>query len=279
MKKIPIKIVELTSPSGKTAKEVMLDVYDYYEIEGAQQKLNEFKKQYFQIVNDAEKLFYGKKINEKKKYQNLPSSVYWKLCILLNNFNKKIENEFEITNYIEAISRDFGLSKDYIYDMLTIVKIFNKNEIIDSAKNAAQKAISELLQPNIIMSYIEKELASVSSIQIENQIKSMFGYVLRNIDDENPDPRYRNFLALIIEIVGKSFPDIFYTTLKSVDPDKANDIDKNGFIQRFRKGMEYLLNLETRKEEAIDFVKTFQILEEKDMIQFVQKESTVKKKR
>jgi len=154
-----------------------------------------------------------------------------------------------------------------------------KNEIIDSAKNAAQKAISELLQPNIIMSYIEKELASVSSIQIENQIKSMFGYVLRNIDDENPDPRYRNFLALIIEIVGKSFPDIFYTTLKSVDPDKANDIDKNGFIQRFRKGMEYLLNLETRKEEAIDFVKTFQILEEKDMIQFVQKESTVKKKR
>jgi len=176
MKKIPIKIVELTSPSGKTAKEVMLDVYDYYEIEGAQQKLNEFKKQYFQIVNDAEKLFYGKKINEKKKYQNLPSSVYWKLCILLNNFNKQIENEFEITNYIEAISRDFGLSKDYIYDMLTIVKIFNKNEIIDSVPFSYYRALKRKYHELKKFSLFENEKKRLNKMGKEDKLPGRENY-------------------------------------------------------------------------------------------------------
>ena len=46
MKKIPVKIVELTSPSGKKAVDVMIDVFDYHEIENAQEKIRQFKKNY-----------------------------------------------------------------------------------------------------------------------------------------------------------------------------------------------------------------------------------------
>ena len=50
MNKIPIKIVELSSPSGQTAIDVMIDVYDFDDIENPQQKIKEFKKKYF-VVN------------------------------------------------------------------------------------------------------------------------------------------------------------------------------------------------------------------------------------
>lgn len=45
MTKILVKIVEINSPSGKTAIEVMLDVFDYYAMKGnVQKKIEEFKK-------------------------------------------------------------------------------------------------------------------------------------------------------------------------------------------------------------------------------------------
>ena len=140
MNKIPIKIVELSSPNGEIAIDVMIDIYDYHDIENPQQKIKKFKKKYFEIVKEAEKLFYGKG-DEKKKYQYLPSSVYWNLGILLEKFNKEIENEFEIKNYTEAISRDFDLSKDYIYDILTVVQVFKKNQILDSVPFSYYRAL------------------------------------------------------------------------------------------------------------------------------------------
>ena len=75
----------------------------------------------------------------------------------MNNFNKQIENEFEITNYIEAVSRDFGLSKDYISDMLTIVKIFNKTEIIDSVPFSYYRALKRKYSELKKLSLFEKE--------------------------------------------------------------------------------------------------------------------------
>ena len=44
MTKILVKIVEINSPSGKTAIEVMLDVFDYYAMKGnVQKKLKNLK--------------------------------------------------------------------------------------------------------------------------------------------------------------------------------------------------------------------------------------------
>jgi len=127
MKKIPVKIVEITSPSGKKAKDVLIDVYDYMEMPGnVEEKIKNFKKKYFEIVDDAKKIMPEEKSERK-------SSHFWKIGKLLFDFNKSINNEFEITNYHEAIKRDFGVyRKRQIGLILQFGKEFKKTDISDS---------------------------------------------------------------------------------------------------------------------------------------------------
>jgi len=74
MKKILVKIVDITSPSGQKAVEVMLDVYDYYEMEGnVQKKIKDFKKKYFEIVKKSQNIM------PKKKSQRKASHFFTKL--------------------------------------------------------------------------------------------------------------------------------------------------------------------------------------------------------
>ena len=180
MNKIPIKIVDLTSPSGQTAIDVMIDVYDYGDIKNPQQKIKKFKKKYFEIVKKAEKLFYGKG-DEKKKYQYLPSSVYWNLGILLEKFNNEIENEFEIKNYTEAISRDFDLSKDYIYDILTVVQVFKKNQIIDSVKFSYYRALKRKRSELNKLNLFQKEITRLNQMGSEDKLPGREKYKIELI--------------------------------------------------------------------------------------------------
>ena len=181
MNKIPIKIVELSSPSGEIAIDVMIDIYDYNDIENPQQKIKEFKKKYFEIVKKAEKLFYGKG-DEKKKYQYLPSSVYWNLGILLEKFNKEIENEFEIKNYTEAISRDFDLSKDYIYDILTVVQVFKKNQILDSVPFSYYRALKRKRSDLMKLGLFENEIKRLNKMGTENNLPGREKYKIELIN-------------------------------------------------------------------------------------------------
>ena len=160
--KIPVRIVQTEDIHGTKKRSIMID-FGYIEISGNnyKDKLEEFKKLYFDTVNSAKKLFYGNAMEPSKKYQNLPSSTYWKLGDLIRCFNESIENEFEITNYNEAISRDFGLSKDYIYDLVTIVKYFKKKEILDSVYFSYYRALKRKrkeLQKNGIFEQEKKRL-------------------------------------------------------------------------------------------------------------------------
>ena len=181
MNKIPIKIVELSSPNGEIAIDVMIDIYDYNDIENPQQKIKEFKKKYFEIVKEAEKLFYGKG-DEKKKYQYLPSSVYWNLGILLEKFNNEIENEFEIKNYTEAISRDFDLSKDYIYDILTVVQVFKKNQILDSIPFSYYRALKRKRSDLMKLGLFENEIKRLNKMGTENNLTGREKYKIELIN-------------------------------------------------------------------------------------------------
>ena len=181
MNKIPIKIVELFSPSGEIAIDVMIDIYDYQDIENPQQKIKKFKKKYFEIVKEAEKLFYGKG-DEKKKYQYLPSSVYWNLGILLEKFNNEIENEFEIKNYTEAISRDFDLSKDYIYDILTVVQVFKKNQILDSIPFSYYRALKIKRSDLMKLGLFENEIKRLNKMGTENNLTGREKYKIELIN-------------------------------------------------------------------------------------------------
>jgi hypothetical protein len=182
MKQIPVKIVEYTI-SGETRKNVMIDLLDTYEISGnAENKIKKFKKKYFDLVDEANTLFFGKLNNVSKTRKEKPSSLYWKLGNLLYNFNKEIENEFEITNYTEAISRDFGLSKDYHYDISTIIEIFKKNQILDSVPFSYYRALkrkrSELQKLNLF----QKEIKRLNKMGTENKLPGREKYKIELIN-------------------------------------------------------------------------------------------------
>ena len=139
-KKIPVKIVQLQNIHGTKYTGVMLDFNYYFESSGnSNKKVEEFKELYDNVIEEIKYLFYGK--DNQKKYQNLPSSLYYELATIIQQFNQKIENDFFITNYDEALHRDFGLSKDYIYDLRIIAQIFKKNEIIDSVPFSYYRAL------------------------------------------------------------------------------------------------------------------------------------------
>ena len=140
MEKIPIQIVELTSPSGIKAVDVMIDVYDYHNIEQGQEKIKQFKKKYFKLVKKAEKLFFDSNLN-KTRTKNLSSSTCWKLGNLFQKFDDDIKNNFVITNYAEALERDFGRSNRYIEELMIFSKLFKEKEILDSIPMAIYRAL------------------------------------------------------------------------------------------------------------------------------------------
>src|SRR3989304_7704187 len=126
MKKIPVKIVEYTI-NGQIRKNVMLDIFDTYEIEGdAEKKLNNFKKKYFEIVKKAQEIMPKKKTERKAIH-------FWKIGKLLYDFNNTIKNKFEITNYHQAIIRDFGLyDRSHVTITIQFGEFFTKKDILDS---------------------------------------------------------------------------------------------------------------------------------------------------
>jgi len=157
MIKIPVKIIQVTSPSGDTKKGVMLDSSYYFEMnEDARAKIKEFEKLYFETVKIADQIFFGSD-KLKKKYQNLPSSVYWKLAEQLYEFDKKVDSTFDITNYAKAIGRDFGISSDYVSDLLSIVKYFKKREILDSVPFSYYRALKRKRKELESLGLFEKE--------------------------------------------------------------------------------------------------------------------------
>jgi len=140
MKQIPVKIVEYTI-SGETRKNVMIDMLDTYDIKGdVENKIITFKKKYFELVEKAEKLFFGSNL-DKTRTKNLSSSTCWKLGNLFRKFDDDVKNNFIITNYAEALERDFGRSGRYIKELIIFSKLFEKKEISDEIPMAIYRAL------------------------------------------------------------------------------------------------------------------------------------------
>ena len=162
--KIPIRIVQ-TQDIHKTKKiSIMLDLNHYETNTDPEIKLKNLKEQYVDMISRAKKLFYGKTHTDEKKYRDLPSSLYWNLGSLLKKFNESIKDDFEITNYTEAISRDFGLSKDYIFDLLTIVKYFKREEILDSVYFSYYRALKRKRKELVRLELFEQEKARLNRL-------------------------------------------------------------------------------------------------------------------
>jgi hypothetical protein len=126
MKQIPVKIVEYTI-SGETRKNVMIDLIDTYEISGnVENKIKKFKKKYFDLIKKSEEIF------PKEKSKRKPSH-FWQMGKLLYDFNKSIEKEFKITNYQQAVIRDFSLyNRSVVGHVIQFGEFFNKKDIVNT---------------------------------------------------------------------------------------------------------------------------------------------------
>ena len=162
--KIPVRIIQTQDIHGTKKVGIRIDFGYYLDTHGDPEgKINKFKKLYFDTVDQAKKLFYGDENNEKK-YQNVSSSTYWSLGTLLRKFNEKIENEFVITNYTQALHRDFGLSKDYVYDLLVISKLLKKTQILNSVPFSYYRALMRKSNELKKHSIFEQEISRLNKM-------------------------------------------------------------------------------------------------------------------
>lgn len=160
---------------------IIFNSSDYFALKGnSSTKIKEFEKIYSNIVNKINKI-------KGEKYQNLPSSKYFELGQILKEFNQKADNEFEIKNYNKAISRDFGLSKDYIYDLITIAELFKKSEILDSIPFSYYRAL-------------KRKRNELESLRLFDNEKKR----LNKMGKENNLPGREKYKEELIEIIKKA---------------------------------------------------------------------------
>ena len=100
---------------------------------------NKFSKSKIDVIMDVSNVItLGSEIRSKtrkfKKKKKFSSLDWWNLGKLLDDFNKKIENEFVIKNYTQAICRDlegFELSDTEVGVIRQFARYFTKDEVLE----------------------------------------------------------------------------------------------------------------------------------------------------
>ena len=128
VQRISVRIDWTKDDTGKYETQIVMGSNDFFS-SGAtiRNEIKQFKRKYLDFVKKAQDIM-PKNKSERK------SSHFWKIGELLYNFNKEVENEFFITNYSEALMRDFEYFKSprTIAYILELGKFFKRNEISDS---------------------------------------------------------------------------------------------------------------------------------------------------
>lgn len=128
MAKIPIKLVEITDESGETGIEVMMSMKDFEETDATlRSTIKKFKEKYLQSISDARKI---DTLGASKK-RAVSTKKRWKACKILADFNADAQNAFDIVNYKEAYSRDFGVPLRSIRTYIDFGTLFSEDEVLD----------------------------------------------------------------------------------------------------------------------------------------------------
>ena len=123
--KIPIKIIQVTT-KGEKKNVVILHSTDYFDLKGdSTKKTKIFEKLYFETVEKAKEFI-------PRKGAKRSTSDFWKLSKLLLDLKKSTGNEFVITNFRNALQRDFLFTGRYVDKILEFAQYYSKNEILDS---------------------------------------------------------------------------------------------------------------------------------------------------
>jgi len=159
MERIPVKIIELTTPNGEKVKEIKLNILDYYNIDGTiPLKIKKFKKKYFDLIKKSQNIM------PKEKSKRKPSH-FWQIGKLLYDFNKSIQSQFEITNFTQAVIRDFDLyGTRQTAAILQLGKEFSKKDISDNVSFSHYLEllfITKMLKENGLLEKEKKRLLAM----------------------------------------------------------------------------------------------------------------------
>jgi len=125
-KKIPIRITWIKNKDGFLEPEIILDIEDFFEFEGSiTDAIIEFKKKYSETLKKANEF-----IPQKDACRS--SSDFWNLSKLLLNLKNATDDKFFITNFNEALQKDFLFTGRYVEKILEFAKYYKKREILDS---------------------------------------------------------------------------------------------------------------------------------------------------
>ena len=125
--KIRVRIDWIVDERNQGDIEIVMDLDDF-ESSGTsiRKNITEFKKRYLSTIKVAKKADLA---NSHKR--SVSTKNRWKTCRVLSDFNESMTNKFEITNYKEAYSRDFGLPMRSIRTYLDFGKHFSEKDILD----------------------------------------------------------------------------------------------------------------------------------------------------
>ena len=182
--KIPVRITWMKNEKGIIESEVLIGLDDVFS-EGISisKRIEKFKKRYYQFLSDVKKL--AKKNKQKK------ASDYWKLSRLLIEFNSKIEKEFFIINYIEAISKDmkgFHLSVTQVHTLFQFANYFKKNEIDDAISYSHYRELTDKRNLLVELDLFEREKKKLLELSDKGKLPSH-------------KPEYRNYLNEVTKLV------------------------------------------------------------------------------
>jgi len=124
--KIPIRITWIKNKDGYDEPEIILDIEDFVDFEGSiTDAIVEFKKKYSKTLKKASKF-----ISQKRAHRS--STDFWNLSKILLKLKNATDDKFIISNFYEALQKDFLFNDSYMRIILDFAKYFERKEILDS---------------------------------------------------------------------------------------------------------------------------------------------------
>jgi hypothetical protein len=110
--KIPVEILKLKGPDGVERYKAIISFQDAIADTSQSGKLIQIQDEYIKLVAQLTNLW---KAIEKNRQNMANSRNQWKLADMINSLVKFVENEGHLlTNAVEALSRDVGMSKSQL---------------------------------------------------------------------------------------------------------------------------------------------------------------------
>jgi hypothetical protein len=155
--------------------------------------------------------------------------------------------------------------------------------IIKKTEEVLQSKVKELLNSEFITNAIQEKLNEKMEDGFDLQIRNHLSYILNNYTTASPEKKYKpsiDYLEKFVqEAVERHLLNILANMLNKLASEKGKKIDTKDFADRFRNGLQYLIDWETREKGAIDYGKTFYQMEQQNIVQFVSSENETAKKK